>query len=134
VSLRLELPAPLPPVAADPDQLQQVLVNVTLNAIHACSRGGAVTLRAAPGVGGRLAIEVEDDGAGIAEELRPRVFDPFFTTKKRGEGTGLGLTIAAQLVRAHGGDVDLESVVGRGTRVRIGWPLAPVAEREERHG
>jgi signal transduction histidine kinase len=110
-----------------------VLVNVTLNALHACSRGGTVTVRGAVERDGVLAIDVEDDGAGIPEELRARVFDPFFTTKKRGEGTGLGLTIAAQLVRGHGGDVDLESEVGRGTRVRIGWPLA-AAVREERHG
>ena len=136
VSLRVEVPEPLPPIAADPDQLRQVLVNVALNAIHACFRGGSVTLRAALDRAGRLAIEVEDDGAGIPEELRPRVFDPFFTTKKRGEGTGLGLTIAAQLVRAHGGEIDLESAVGRGTRVRIAWPLAAAAaaEREELHG
>jgi signal transduction histidine kinase len=133
VALRLEIPRQLPPVAADPDQLQQALVNVALNAVHACGRGGTVTVRGALRRDRTLGIEVEDDGAGIPEELRARVFDPFFTTKKRGEGTGLGLTIAAQLVRGHGGDIDLESAVGRGTRVRIGWPLA-AADREERHG
>jgi signal transduction histidine kinase len=114
----------LPSLAANPDQLKQVLVNLTLNAVHACAPGGHVTLRSRPHDARHAAIEVVDDGAGIPEDLRHRVFDPFFTTKKRGKGTGLGLTMAAQLVRNHGGEIDLESSVGRGTRVTVLWPLA----------
>jgi signal transduction histidine kinase len=128
VSLFLDLAPRVPPVAADPDQLQQVLVNLVMNGLHACSFGGRVTLRAGMVDGERVAIEVEDDGAGIPDDLRNRVFDPFFTTKKRGKGTGLGLTVAAQLVRNHGGDIQLESTVGRGTLVRVLWPLARAAE------
>jgi signal transduction histidine kinase len=125
ISIAVDVPERLPAVAADPDQLKQVLVNLTLNAVHACGPGGRVALRASADRRARCAaIEVVDDGAGIPEALRHRVFDPFFTTKKRGKGTGLGLTVAAQIVRNHGGEIDLESVVGRGTRVRVSWPLA----------
>jgi two-component system, NtrC family, sensor histidine kinase HydH len=131
VSLRLELSGALPPVAADADQLQQVLVNIALNAIHACAPGGRVAVRArAERDVSRAIIEVVDDGAGIPEELQHRVFDPFFTTKKRGKGTGLGLTISAQIVRNHGGDIRLESAIGRGTSVVMSWPLAPGSAEE----
>jgi two-component system sensor histidine kinase HydH len=115
----------VPPLAADEDQLKQVLVNLTLNAIQACSAGGRVVLRARADESAKAAIiEVADDGVGIPEELRHRVFDPFFTTKKRGKGTGLGLTVAAQIVRNHGGEIDLDSMVGTGTTVTVSWPLA----------
>jgi signal transduction histidine kinase len=132
VSVSVEMGA-TPPVAANPDQLKQVLVNLMLNALHACSAGGHVTLRARHDTQRRCAlIEVVDDGAGIPDALRHRVFDPFFTTKKRGKGTGLGLTVAAQIVRNHGGEIDLDSVVGQGTRVTVSWPLAAHGP-EERH-
>ncbi len=134
VSLAVEVPQAFPALSADPDQLKQVLVNLTLNAIHACAAGGHVWLRAiAPGREGRATIEVVDDGAGIPDELRHRVFDPFFTTKKRGRGTGLGLTVAAQIARNHGGEIDLESAVGRGTRVVLRWPVS-TREAEESDG
>jgi signal transduction histidine kinase len=124
VSLGFEVAGPLLPVAADPEQLRQVLVNLALNALHACSPGGTVMLRARFDEDGRRAIlEVADDGAGIPDDLRHRVFDPFFTTKKRGKGTGLGLTVASQIVRNHGGEIELDSTVGRGTRVLVRWPL-----------
>jgi two-component system sensor histidine kinase HydH len=74
--------------------------------------------------GERLRIEVADNGCGIPAEHLHQVFDPFFTTKKRGQGTGLGLTVAAQIVRNHGGQIDLESEPGRGTRVLLRWPSA----------
>jgi signal transduction histidine kinase len=133
VSLDVELPEAMPPLSANADQLKQVLVNLSLNGLDACEAGGTVTLRALRGGRGGLAVlEVEDNGAGIPESLKHRVFDPFFTTKKRGKGTGLGLSIAAQIVRNHGGEIDLDSAAGRGTRVTVKWPL--VAASEERNG
>jgi signal transduction histidine kinase len=125
VSVRVDVSPELAPLAANADQLKQVLVNLTLNAMHACAKGGHVVIRARPEPdGGRAAIDIVDDGSGIPDELRHRVFDPFFTTKKRGKGTGLGLTVAAQIIRSHGGEIDLESAVGQGTRVHVWWPLA----------
>ena len=79
-------------------------------------------------------FEVHDEGAGIPVEVEARMFDPFFTTKKRGQGTGLGLTVVAHVVRNHGGRVELESKPGRGTRVTVLWPAAGPAATEEQHG
>jgi signal transduction histidine kinase len=119
VSVRVE--ADQAHVCADPSQLQQVLVNLVVNAIDACDRGGHVTLRARPR-GGAAAIEIVDTGHGIAAEDRAHVFDPFFTTKKRGLGTGLGLWVVAQVARAHDAEIEVESAVGVGTTFRIVWP------------
>jgi signal transduction histidine kinase len=79
-------------------------------------------------------LGVEDDGRGIPAEQRAQVFDPFFTTKKRGQGTGLGLTITAQIVRNHGGTIELESEPGRGTKVTLLWPVATARPRNDREG
>lgn len=133
VALEVELPDPMPRLSANADQLKQVFVNLALNGLDASEAGGRVTLRARRAErAGFAVLEVEDGGAGIPDSLRHRVFDPFFTTKKRGKGTGLGLSMAAQIVRNHGGEIDLDSAAGRGTRVTMTWPLA--AATEERHG
>jgi signal transduction histidine kinase len=131
VAIEVRVPDGLPALAADPDQIQQVLVNLIMNACDAARPGGRVVVTAEPapapgGAGGapRARIAIEDDGCGIASENLERVFDPFFTTKKRGQGTGLGLTIAAQIVRSHGGEIELASEPGRGTRVVLAWPAA----------
>jgi two-component system, NtrC family, sensor histidine kinase HydH len=121
VSVRVDAEQALPHVCADPSQLQQVLVNLVVNAIDACERGGHVTLRARPRAAA-AAIEIVDDGHGIAAEDRAHVFDPFFTTKKRGLGTGLGLWVVAQVARAHDAEIEVESTVGVGTTFRIVWP------------
>ncbi|MBL8955013.1 MAG: histidine kinase [Myxococcaceae bacterium] len=126
VALSVEVATGLPDVSADPDQLQQVLLNLVMNACDACREGGHVTVKAR--VAGEAwpsaELAVEDDGCGIPEEQLQGVFDPFFTTKKGGQGTGLGLTVAAQIVRNHGGRIELKSEVGKGTRVAVLWPLA----------
>ncbi|GEN09231.1 Signal transduction histidine kinase [Myxococcus fulvus] len=138
VDLKWEVSQPLPALAADADQLQQVLVNLVLNACDACEPGGQVRLTATPGEAdasgawGRVCITIEDNGCGIAPRHLHQVFDPFFTTKKRGLGTGLGLTMVAHIVRNHGGRIELDSAPGQGTRVMLQWPAAAPA-REEQH-
>ncbi len=137
MTLQVEVaPAALvPSLAADPDQLQQVLVNLVMNALDACAPGATVRVWAQPHPeSSRVALHVEDDGCGIPPERQNQVFDPFFTTKKRGQGTGLGLTIVAQIARNHGAEVTLESgrtgSAPKGTRFTLWWPQA---RSEERH-
>jgi two-component system sensor histidine kinase HydH len=135
IKLHLEIPTELPLIAADRTQLQQVLVNLLLNAYDACPDGGIVSFVARQesdpqSAWRRIRMEVSDTGCGIPTENRNQVFDPFFTTKKRGAGTGLGLTIAAQIVRDHGGRIELESESGKGTRLILYWPTAPEQAHE----
>ncbi|MDP1827507.1 MAG: ATP-binding protein [Archangium sp.] len=128
--LRLEIRPPgVVVVAADADQLQQVLINLLLNSLDASSAGQMVELLAEPGRG-VVELVVRDQGDGMNEDAQRRIFDPFWTTKKRGQGTGLGLSVVAQVVRNHGGSISVTSQPQRGTTVRIAWPLYnPEAER-----
>jgi signal transduction histidine kinase len=121
VTLRIDAQPDVSTLRADPDQVQQIIVNLVLNAIDACDKGGTVSLGVAKR-DGAIALEVTDDGQGIPPELQTQVFDPFFTTKKRGQGTGLGLWVVAQLVHAQSATIDLDSKPGRGTTVRVEWP------------
>jgi PAS domain S-box-containing protein len=109
-------------------KLQQVLLNLCLNAKDAMPKGGwlSITTRAA---GRRVVVEVSDTGTGIPAEYLARIYDPFFTTKTMGQGTGLGLSITYGIVREHDGSIDCESTVGQGTRFIIGLPAAAAAAR-----
>ncbi|HXU07146.1 MAG TPA: ATP-binding protein [Polyangia bacterium] len=118
----------LPQLTADADQLQQVLVNLLLNACDASQADGHIRLEAFVAESGMVRIRVIDQGSGIAPEHLQAVFDPFFTTKPRGEGTGLGLPIAASIVRNHGGRIDLSSTPGAGTTATVMWPAADLQE------
>jgi signal transduction histidine kinase len=112
---------------ADPAQLQQILVNLVVNALDATPAGGRVRLTATASTEGdrpTVAIEVSDTGRGIAPELQPRIFEPFFTTKAAGGGTGLGLAIARDIVRAHDGDIRVRSEIGVGTTFTVVLPQA----------
>jgi signal transduction histidine kinase len=119
-----------PRVAADADQLQQVFLNLLLNARDAMPDGG--NLRVATRYvheRDELAVEIADTGTGIAPEHLPHVFDPFFTTKPAGRGTGLGLAVCHRIVTAHGGRIEIANNNGRGTLVRVVLPAlaAPAA-------
>ena len=113
-------------------KLQQVFLNLFLNAKDAMPRGGwlSITTRVD---GSRVQAEVSDTGSGIPNEYLARIYDPFFTTKATGHGTGLGLSITYGIVREHEGSIDCDSVVGQGTRFTIDFPSAP-AERAARAG
>ncbi|MBI2495709.1 MAG: response regulator [Candidatus Omnitrophica bacterium] len=140
----------VPLVLLDEHQMQQVLINLILNAFAAMPTGGRLSIRSylrrltEPGlrIGLRsadafrpgqtvLVCEVEDTGTGIPKEILPRVFHPFFTTKPPGEGIGLGLTITAAIVEGHGGTISLESEEGNGTKAVI---TLPVSQDRDRNG
>lgn len=114
----------LPPVLADINQLQQVFLNILLNAYDAMSNGG--TLRIVTGlVMDRVDIAFSDTGVGIPPENLTRIFDPFFTTKEVGKGTGLGLSISYGIVEQHGGTIEVKSQVGEGSTFTVHLPVAP---------
>jgi signal transduction histidine kinase len=124
LQLQIDLNADLPMLTADPDQLQQVLVNLLLNACDASRPGDTLTVTGRPAPKEMVLIEVADHGCGIPTEHLESIFDPFFTTKPRGEGTGLGLPIAVGIVRNHGGQINLHSVPDEGTTVTVLWPAS----------
>lgn len=125
LQLDLDLPDDLPMLTADPDQLQQVLVNLLLNACDASLPGRRVSVSARPARSQMVGIRVVDQGTGIPPENLSAIFEPFFTTKPRGEGTGLGLAIVAAIVRNHAGRIDVQSAIGQGTTVAVLWPASP---------
>jgi signal transduction histidine kinase len=103
-------------------KLQQVFLNLFLNARDAMPKGGWLTIRLAASAGDAL-IEVSDTGVGIPSEHIARIYDPFFTTKADGRGTGLGLSVTYGIVQEHGGSLTCESDIGQGTRFRLALPL-----------
>jgi PAS domain S-box-containing protein len=118
VKTRLAEPLSLAPM--DATQIQQVLVNLIKNALQAMTKGGTLTLQTGESSDG-VWVRVSDTGGGIPQQQINRIFEPFYTTKKK--GTGLGLMIVQRIVRAHGGRIELESDLGRGTTFRIWLPL-----------
>jgi signal transduction histidine kinase len=110
----------LPAMKADPEQLTQVFTNLFLNAIQAMPRGGDLTVAGAV-LNDKVVIDIVDTGYGIPEDKLKDVFEPFFTTKD--EGMGLGLAITYKIIKDHGGDIEVESRVGQGTKFMILLPL-----------
>lgn len=121
--IRLELADPLPAVIADRVQLQQILMNLTLNAIEAMTgASGEVTIKSEPSADGEVLISIADTGVGLPAEGAARIFDPFFTTKPH--GTGMGLAITRSLVESHGGRLWATSNVGKGATFSLTLPAA----------
>jgi PAS domain S-box-containing protein len=125
-------------IRIDPGQLEQVLINLSINARDAMPGGGRLTLVVRPAVGSpidprsvelpdRVEIAVSDTGTGVPEEIRGRIFEPFFTTKGHGFGSGLGLAMVKGCVASAGGEVRVESVIDRGTTFTIRLPVHPAA-------
>jgi signal transduction histidine kinase len=113
----------LPRVHGNANQLQQVLMNLVMNAQQAMEgRPGKVTVRSGLDRSGRVELSVRDDGPGMPPEVQARLFEPFFTTKPGGKGTGLGLSVSFGIVKDHGGDIEVESAVGKGTTFYVRLP------------
>jgi two-component system NtrC family sensor kinase len=126
----------LPPIRANGQEMEQVALNLFLNALDAMPRGGQLTVsarreRVSPDERESVVITVEDTGPGVPEALRARVFEPFFTTKASGRGTGLGLSICQGVIRSHGGRIKLDRRRGQGSRFRI---ILPVEEKTPAQG
>jgi PAS domain S-box-containing protein len=126
IGVELELEPSLPPTLGDAGQLQQVALNLIVNAEQAIRQGpgqGRIRIRTRRLAGDRIALEVSDDGPGIPPGIVSRIFDPFFTTKPAGVGTGLGLSIVYGIVHEHGGEVSVESQPGEGATLRVELPV-----------
>lgn len=122
----------LPSVRGNANQLQQVLMNLMINAQQAMAEGGTVTLTT-QSVPGGVEVRVSDTGPGIPKEIQQKIFEPFFTTKPVGKGTGLGLSVSYGIIKDHGGQVQLESGPGKGATFILSFPVAgaPALERGE---
>jgi signal transduction histidine kinase/CheY-like chemotaxis protein len=136
IVVECDLAADLPKTMADPYQLQQVILNLVINAEQALIEGRGqghvwIRTRLQQRAGGRISIEVADDGPGIAPEIASRIFDPFFTTKPLGVGTGLGLSIVYGIVHRHGGEVTVDNRSGIGARFIVDLPVVQVPALEQ---
>jgi len=134
IDLNVSVPEDLPPVEGDPKQLDQVLLNLLLNAIEAMPQGGALNIRSIvkrirDSQGRFLQLIIQDTGRGIPAKDRPYVFDPFFTTKEG--GTGLGLSIVYSIVQKHNGQIEVESELGKGTSFIVSLPIGKEASWKE---
>jgi PAS domain S-box-containing protein len=129
----IEIQEELPQIFADPQQLQQVLLNLSLNALDAMPKGGKLTIGAAVDAVDGIRITIADTGIGIDGQVLPRIFQPFFTSKKK-RGLGLGLSICDRIVKSHGGKITAESRPGCGTIFRIQLPLIPPGARDAAGG
>ncbi len=123
VRTELTLDESLPRIKGNPNKLQQVFLNLLLNARDAMESGGTLAISTAS-QNEMVRLSLTDSGAGITPEHLPRIFDPFFTTKGARKGTGLGLSVSYGIVHEHGGDIEVESQLGKGTRFLLTFPVA----------
>jgi len=109
----------LPALEADPDRIKQVLLNILLNSLAAMNKEGKISIDASTRKD-NIAVVITDTGAGIEQTDLPRIYDPYFTSKPA--GSGLGLAVVQKIMEAHGGSVEVQSVVGKGTTVLLTFP------------
>jgi PAS domain S-box-containing protein len=131
IEIERDLAPSLQPVHCRPAKINQVILNLVLNAIDACGEKGRITVRSRNVTDG-VEIQVIDDGTGIDPAIRGKIFDPFFTTKSQGKGTGLGLSISHGIIVEHGGQIRVESEPGRGSAFTVFLPLSPLDRRVQR--
>jgi signal transduction histidine kinase len=123
LSIHRRFTSEMPKISADSDQMQQVFLNLFLNARDAMPNGGVLDVRTCI-VDARIEIVVTDSGSGISRDNIKKIYDPFFTTKTAGKGTGLGPSVSYGIVQEHGGNISVESNVGKGTSFRLDFPLS----------
>jgi signal transduction histidine kinase len=126
INIEFEAKDALPPVEHDPNQINQVLLNLLLNSIQSMDKSGTIRVFLQP-EDSAVAIIVSDQGKGIAPEHLPNIFRPFFTTK--GQGTGLGLSLARRMVESHGGTISVVSALGEGTQFTVHLPVRRVQDK-----
>ena len=127
MNIRLELELkPIPPIQAQGERLQQVFINIILNALDAMPQGGTLGIRLSEGEG-LAVVRISDTGTGIKPEHLTHIFDPFFTTKGIGKGTGLGLSISYAIVKEHDGHIQVTSEIGKGSAFTVTLPMGPNA-------
>lgn len=132
VAVEARLAETLPPVSCDQSQMQQVVLNLLLNAAEAAQpKGGGRVTVSTEAAGGVVVLNISDNGEGIQPENLAKIFDPFFTTKPEGKGVGLGLAVSYGIIQAHGGDIEVQSKVGEGTTFRISLPLQQPVQPDE---
>lgn len=131
VAFELDVAEGLPAIRGDLRSLQQVLVNILLNAIQATPRGGRVRLSVTAGPDGETRFAVADEGPGVSLEVRQHIFEPFYTTKGVGKGTGLGLAVAYSLIKRHGGRIEVESPESGGAVFTVRLPASFPADLPE---
>jgi two-component system, NtrC family, sensor kinase len=122
IEVKLALDEKLPRIRGNPGKLQQVFLNLFLNARDAMENGGTLAVKTARSQDRQVRVTVADSGAGIAAENLTRIFDPFFTTKAAKKGTGLGLSVSYGIVKEHGGEIEAASDLGSGTRFELSFP------------
>jgi signal transduction histidine kinase len=122
VTVKPECPPDLPPINADLGMLRQALLNLALNGCQAMPEGGTLRIACRPASRGRVEVDVEDTGVGIAPENLQKIFDLYFTTKEK--GSGIGLSMVYRIIQLHAGEVEVQSTPGHGTRFRLVFPQA----------
>ena len=127
IRLELDLAPELRPIRGDASALTHAIMNLCVNAVDAMAEGGTLILRTRNLSTSWIEVLVEDDGCGMTEDVRAKALDPFFTTKGLGQGTGLGLSLVYSTVKAHQGELELQSAPGRGTQVRLRFPALATA-------
>jgi signal transduction histidine kinase len=128
VRLEVAVDPACPPVEADVAQLELVLLNIVTNSLDAMPTGGVLAVEVKPAAGGGIALEIRDTGPGIPPDLLPRVFDAWVTTKPAGRGTGLGLSVAREVIQGHGGSIAARNNPGGGAIITIELPAARAAQ------
>jgi signal transduction histidine kinase len=127
ISVLSDLGRNLPALSCERTQIAQILINLLTNARDALPNGGKITIRTKYNAKQNcFTLQVSDTGTGIPKEIREKIFDPFFTTKEVGQGTGLGLSIVFGIVKAHGGDIEVESAPKQGTTFTVYLPKEPI--------